>query len=570
MVIATVRTKVCTSFLFPSQLNKKNSILTKQSTTHHHRQRSSFAAKSNTCTKHADDGTKLFSSTGTPSSDDSTHNGGSAYNANSPNRVVLGRDASAKYDALMGASKLQLAPMMEYTDRNFRHLVRLLSGKTLLYTEMVAANSLAYERAACMEEYERTATEASPTASPPSPQEVRENYSDNYLQRYLTQGRVEPLEGPSVLQLGGSDPKSLYEAALTVMEMTDRGHCDYTALNLNCGCPSPKVAGKGCFGAALMDEPKLVSELTNALHEGCDGKLPVTVKCRIGTDTGDPFTSEGYAETDPELEYSRLCRFIETIAANSPVTDFSVHARIAVLRKSFSPADNRKIPPLKYELVRRLAQDYPELTFTLNGGIDTLSQAQDQLNQCPELNGVMIGRGFAADPWGFAMADSLLYDTGNTEGFAPRNRLEVLTEYAKHADAEEERGNPAKIRRFITKAVQTLFTAEPNAKRYRIALDEIGAQPKQLLREGKSLEGQPPLSELILNAAHTHLSEEVLLRTPKESYEKKLYEERKSALRAGRSSAVVDWQLERIQQQQENGMGSYEAVLAGSETSMRD
>jgi tRNA-dihydrouridine synthase A len=318
-----------------------------------------------------------------------------------------------------------------------------------------------------------------------------------------------------------------------------------------------------------MDDPKLVSELATAMHEGCNGKLPVTVKCRIGTDTNEPFTKDGYAEMDPELEYSRLCQFIETVASNSPVTDFSVHARIAVLRKSFSPADNRKIPPLKYDMVRRLARDYPELTFTLNGGVDTLSQAQDQLNACPELSGVMIGRGFAADPWGFAVADSLLYKEGNAESVTPRNRLQILTEYGKHADAEEENGDPVKIRRFITKAVTTLFTAEPKAKRYRIALDEIGGLPKKLQREGKSLDGQPPLSELILNAAQTHLSEEVLLKTPEESYEEKLHYERKSAIKSGRSTAVVDWQFDRIQQQKEDGQGSYEAALAGSEQSFR-
>jgi len=345
--------------------------------------------------------------------------------------------------------------------------------------------------------------------------------------------------------------------------------CDYTALGLNCGCPSPKVAGKGCFGAALMDNPKLVAELTKAMHEGCNKELPVLVKCRIGTDTTEPFTRDGYAKTDPEAEYSRLRRFIEEVAYNSPVRDFSVHARIAVLQKSFSPADNRKIPPLKYDLVHRLVSDYPEFTFTLNGGVDSLYQVQEQLEACPGLNGVMVGRGWAADPWGFSFADKLLYKTDEEIAInKPRNRLEVLTEYGKHADAEEESGeDPIKIRRFITKAVSTLFTAEPNAKRYRIALDKIGGLPKRLHLEGKSLAGQPPLSELILNAAHTHLSEEVLLRSPEESYERKLYNERKSAVGTVRSSAVVDWQLQRARDQKENGKGAYESALAGDDMS---
>lgn len=151
----------------------------------------------------------------------------------------------AKYDELMGATKLSLAPMMEYTDRHFRHLVRLVSSKTLLYTEMVAANALSHERRAQEEEY----LSLNPDASS---EQVGENYSDQYLRRFLSQGKVQPLEGASVLQLGGSDPKQLFEAAETVMDLTERGWCDYTAINLNCGCPSPKVAGKGCFGAALV------------------------------------------------------------------------------------------------------------------------------------------------------------------------------------------------------------------------------------------------------------------------------------------------------------------------------
>ena len=129
------------------------------------------------------------------------------------------QEESRKYDEMIGASKLQLAPMMEYTDRHFRHLIRLISGKTLLYTEMVAANALAHERATCIEEYEKKQMQTSSTSSAPSIDESRKNYSDQYLLRFLKQGQIQPLEGPSVLQLGGSDPKQLYEAAQTVMDM---------------------------------------------------------------------------------------------------------------------------------------------------------------------------------------------------------------------------------------------------------------------------------------------------------------------------------------------------------------
>ena len=444
-----------------------------------------------------------------------------------------------KYQQLMDATTLSLAPMMEYTDRHFRHLVRLISKRTLLYTEMVAANAIAHEKRAVVQGYR----DEHPGASD---DQVHDNYDDQWLRRYLGQGVVAPLEGPSVLQLGGSDPQQMFEAAETVMEMTERGWCDYTAINLNCGCPSPKVAGKGCFGAALMDDPKLVRDLTRSLYDGSGGHLPITVKCRIGTDAQQPFTKAGYAKIDAEEEYRHLCNFIETVASNGIVTDFSVHARIAVLTKSFSPADNRKIPPLKYDVVRRLVEDYPEFTFSLNGGVESIPEAQAEFKEAPNLKGIMIGRSWAADPWSFAMADQLLYGDAN----AAKNRLEILQEYCKHADREEELFNPSKIRRFITKAITPLFAGEARSKRYRIALDEIAGIPKKLESQGKSLEGQPPISELIMDIAYTHLSEETLLRTPEESYERVLYVSEKTNGRKHqdgekRSDAVRDWQQHR-------------------------
>jgi tRNA-dihydrouridine synthase len=197
----------------------------------------------------------------------------------------------SKYDALMGASRLSLAPMMEYTDRHFRHLVRLISKRTLLYTEMVTVNAISHERRAVVDEFRQSNPHATES-------QVRQGYDDVYLRRYLSQGFIEPLEGPSVLQVGGSDPQQMHDASQTVMDMAKRGICDYTAIDSNCGCPSPKVAGKGCFGAALMEDGNLVAEFTRALHDGCDGALPITVKCRIGTDINSPFTKMGYQAID--------------------------------------------------------------------------------------------------------------------------------------------------------------------------------------------------------------------------------------------------------------------------------
>ena len=459
-----------------------------------------------------------------------------------------------KYEQLMKASTLSLAPMMDYTDRHFRHLVRLISSQMLCYTEMVAANTLVYERAGSINAYQDQHPDATESAA-------AENYSDAHLPRYLGQSgiRVPPAEGASVLQLGGSDPQHLFEAAETVMQMTDRGHCDYTALNLNTGCPSPKVAGKGCFGAALMDNPALVSELVSAMHDGCKGRLPITVKCRIGTDTSEAFYKLKYAQIDETKEYARLCDFIEAVASSGVVSDFSVHARIAVLSRSFSPSDNRKIPPLKYKYIRKLVEDYPGFTFSLNGGITNLAQVQEELEACPGLKGVMVGRALAADPWSFAMADQLLYNgkdrAEKNDMRVPQNRLEVLKEYGKYADEEEARGDPSKIRRFIVKAITPLFAGEPRSKRYRIALDKIAGLPKK-----GCLEGQPPISELIINCAMENLPEDVLLRSREESYERamSMHEDKIHSEGTYSPPVVEEWQERR----KSASDGSYDQMLA--------
>ena len=143
------------------------------------------------------------------------------------------------------------------------------------------------------------------------------------------------------------------------------------------------------------------------------------------------------------------------------------------------------------------------------------------------------------------MADSLLY--GDDDTSKSKTRLQILEQYGRHADAEEEKGDPSKIRRFIIKALSPLFTGELNAKRYRVALDAIAGIPKQRKSEGKSMAGQPPLSELIMAAAIEHLSEEVLTRTPEESYERVLWQEQKRSMKAdgGRSPSIDEWQARR-------------------------
>lgn len=304
-----------------------------------------------------------------------------------------------------------------------------------------------------------------------------------------------------------------------------------------------------------MEDADLVKNLVTGMHNGANGEIPITVKCRIGTDKGYSFTKTGYEEVSDEEEYANLRRFIETVASSGVVTDFQVHARIAVLSKNFSPSDNRKVPKLKYDLVRRLVEDYPELSFSLNGGVNTLLDTKAELDKCENMAGVMIGRAWAANPWSFSMVDSLLYGdndehtniitTTSPNIVKPRNRLEVLKSFGQHADAEEELWDPIKIRRFLIKAVTPLFAGEPNGKKYRIALDEIARIPKKLKAQGKTLEGSPPISELIMNAAVDNIREEILLRTPEESFER---------MNGGSSFArsdreiLHDWQKERKEQ----------------------
>ncbi len=482
-----------------------------------------------------------------------------------------------KHQELISCSKLSLAPMMEYTDRHFRKLVSLLSTNTLCYTEMVAANALVHERLDSKKklvtgeehndiinndgEYYRNQEEVS--------LDIQEyGYDMSYLRRFLGQySSSTPTNiknhNPTVLQLGGSDPDMLQEATEIVTEVTKRGYCDYTAINLNCGCPSPKVAGKGNFGASLMNDPHLVRDIVQSMDKGTNSNIPITVKCRIGTDeclveNGLQFTKLNYQNINEEEEYKRLCRFVDIVASSGVVTDFQIHARIAVLNKNFSPNDNRKIPSLKYHYVRRLVEDFPELTFSLNGGVDTLSQVKVELDSCPKMTGVMVGRAWAAQPWNFAMADELLYGDIESQKSKPKNRLEVLQEFGKYADYEEENWDPVKVRRFIIKAITPLFAGEPNGKKYRIALDEIASLPKKLAT-GKSTGSlmNVPVSELIMNAALDNLSEEILLRTPEESYERLLDASRNrvegSSMAQSQSQIISEWQESRKNESLEVG-----------------
>jgi tRNA-dihydrouridine synthase A len=253
---------------------------------------------------------------------------------------------TATKPALANKKLFAVAPMMDWTDRHCRVFHRTLTRHSLLYTEMVTALA------------------------------VRHGNREKLL-------GFDAREQPLALQLGGSDPATLAEAA-RIGE--DWGYCE---INLNVGCPSDRVQG-GNFGACLMATPQLVADCIDAMQKSV--KIPVTVKCRIGID-----------DQDSEKDFQN---FIDTVAATGCNT-FIVHARKAWL-KGLSPKENREIPPLDYERVHRLKTSRPELAIILNGG---LSNLVDDISHLRNLDGLMLGREAYHNPWILAAVDPLFANT---------------------------------------------------------------------------------------------------------------------------------------------------------------
>ncbi len=218
----------------------------------------------------------------------------------------------------------------------------------------------------------------------------------------------DPVEHPVALQLGGSDPDMLSDAA-KIGE--DYGYCE---INLNVGCPSDRVQ-EGRFGACLMAEPQLVADCVAAMRLAV--KIPVTVKSRIGIDDQD--------------EAEGLDRFVETVAATGCDT-FIIHARKAWL-KGLSPKENREIPPLNYLRVHQLKADFPHLNIILNGGLATLEQARDEMRG---LDGVMLGRAAYHTPWLLADVDRVFFQKANPL----TNRIDAVTGMFPYIEEQLRRG----------------------------------------------------------------------------------------------------------------------------------
>jgi tRNA-dihydrouridine synthase A len=299
------------------------------------------------------------------------------------------------------ASRLSVAPMMDWTARHCRYLHRLLSKHTLLYTEMGTAPALVRGGAL-------------------------------HLLDFNTE------EHPLALQLGGSDPQELAKAAKLA-----EAH-GYDEINLNCGCPSDRVQS-GTFGAILMRSPDVVADCMKAIQDAV--AVEATVKCRIGV--------------DDQIPEEVLPHFIETMV-KAGITRISVHARKAWLQ-GLSPKENRDIPPLDYPLVHRMKQAFPELHISLNGGIETLDEAEKHLDA--GLDGVMIGRAAYHTPADvLCAADRRIYGTGTDS-----DPVAVVQEMLPYMERHLSQGG--KLHQ-VTRHMLGLFAGRPGARAWRRYLSE--------------------------------------------------------------------------------------------------
>jgi len=234
--------------------------------------------------------------------------------------------------------------MIKWTDRHERYFLRLISKHALLYTEMITTGALIH----------------------------------GDRQKYL---QFNTEEHPVAIQLGGSEPSDLAECAV-IAEAEG-----YDEVNINVGCPSERVQ-KGSFGACLMAEPNLIAECVDAMQQRVN--IPVTVKHRIGIDDKD--------------SYAELSNFINTVS-QAACNTFIIHARKAWLQ-GLSPKENREVPPLKYDVVYQIKQDFPDLEIIINGGITDLQQCKEHLQQ---VDGVMLGREVYHNPYILAEIDQQIY-----------------------------------------------------------------------------------------------------------------------------------------------------------------
>ena len=292
--------------------------------------------------------------------------------------------------------------MMQCTDIHDRYLMRLITKKSFLYTEMVTTGAIIHGNATHQLDFNKS------------------------------------IESPVALQLGGSNPDELAKCSEIAESM------GYDEINLNLGCPSERVQ-KGSFGACLMIEPKLVQRCLNAMKQSVS--IPVTAKCRTGIDKIE--------------DYDFLQSFVEGMA-NQNISTIIIHARNAIL-KGLSPRQNRTIPPLKYDYVYRIKEDFPELKIIINGGIDSLTEAKDHLQN---VDGVMLGRAPYDNPMMLEDVDSEIFGEPKKHIL----RLDILKKYLSYL---EELDDPKIRLNQVLKHIYGLNKGLKNAKKYRYEINQI-------------------------------------------------------------------------------------------------
>jgi tRNA-dihydrouridine synthase A len=300
--------------------------------------------------------------------------------------------------------RLSVAPMMDWTDSHCRAFHRLLAPNARLYSEMVHANAVIHG----------------------------------------DRGRLlamDPSEHPVALQLGGSEPPLLAQAAAIGVA------AGFDEVNLNCGCPSDRVQA-GRFGACLMREPQLVADSVAAMIAAVPG-VPVTVKCRLGV--------------DDDHEWERFLAFVDTIAEAGCRT-FVVHARNAWLQ-GLSPKENREVPPLRYDWAYRLKRERPGLQVVVNGGIADAAEATAHL---AHVDGAMLGRAAYHDPYLLHALDAQWF------GCPLRARGELLRAWRPYVEAQLARGVFLK---HMVRHVLGLFAGQPGGRAFRQVLSEGAHRP---------------------------------------------------------------------------------------------
>jgi len=297
--------------------------------------------------------------------------------------------------------------MMDWTDRHCRYLHRLLSRRALLYTEMVTAPALVRGGAVHLLDHS-------------------------------------PQEHPVALQLGGSDPAELAEAARL------GARAGYDEINLNCGCPSDRVQS-GTFGAVLMRDPALVARCVAAMRAAVD--VDVTVKCRIGVD-----------EQDPEVVLPDFLSHIREAGVRRVI----IHARKAWLQ-GLSPKENRDIPPLDHDLVQRMKGLFPDLHISINGGIASLDEAEALL--AAGLDGVMVGRAAYHQPADIlCAADRRIFGVPGPDT-TPEAAVNAMLPYIESHLSAGGRLNQ------VTRHMLGLFAGRPGARAWRRMLSEGSTRP---------------------------------------------------------------------------------------------